>query len=51
MVDNHSEVEHAHATYALTKELKQFLCTLSDKFVFDDIVAKLSPSKMMLLPL
>jgi hypothetical protein len=44
MVENRRVVEQAHEIYALAKELEQFLCVLPDKFVVDDIIAKLPPS-------
>jgi hypothetical protein len=44
MVENHSIVEQTHEIQALAKELKQFPCVLPQKFVADDIIAKLPPS-------
>jgi hypothetical protein len=44
MVENRPVVEHAHEIHALAKELEQFPCVLSDKFVAGGIVTKLPPS-------
>ncbi|KAK1682334.1 hypothetical protein QYE76_043182 [Lolium multiflorum] len=44
MTDGRSVVEQAHEIQSLAKELKQFKCTLPDKFVAGGIIAKLPPS-------
>ena len=44
MVENRHVVEQAHKIQALLKELEQFPCVLSDKFVAGGIIAKFSPS-------
>jgi hypothetical protein len=44
MIENRPVVEQAHEIQALAKELEQFPCVLSDKFVAGDIIAKLPPS-------
>lgn len=45
-VENCPVVEQAHEIQALAKELEQFPCVLSDKFVAGGIIAKLPPSWM-----
>jgi len=37
-------IEQAHEIQALAKELEQFPCVLSEKFVVGDIITKLPPS-------
>jgi hypothetical protein len=44
MVENCSVMEQAHEIQALAKELELFPCPLPDKFVANDIVAKLPSS-------
>ena len=44
MVDDRSIVEQAHELQALAKELDNFKCNLSEKFVAGGIIAKLSSS-------
>jgi hypothetical protein len=44
MTDDHPIVEQVHEIQSLAKELKQFKCTLPDKFVAGGIIVKLPPS-------
>ena len=43
IIANHSIVEQAHEIQALVKELEHFPYLLPDKFMADDIIAKLPP--------
>ena len=47
---NRPVVEQAHEIQALAKELEQFSCVLSHKFVDGAIIAKLPPSWMDFAP-
>jgi hypothetical protein len=51
MTDERSVVEQAHEIQSLAKELEQFKCTLSDKFMAGDIIAKLPPSTTRKMPI
>jgi hypothetical protein len=44
MTNDRPIVDQAHEIQSLAKELKQFKCTLPNKFVADGIIAKLPPS-------